>query len=180
MIVPTKFNIDTGMNINHIPLMNFKQADTNSHKLVITILNNGVSIDLSNHTAKIYFKKPDGTEIFQSCSIDDASNGVISCTLTSNTLAAVGTINAEITVYGTDGSIYASITFPITVIGVLRNDASLQSTSEYSGLSDAIAQITNFSAQLTGIENYLNYMPINGGSFDGNDASNVNIDGGTY
>lgn len=30
------------------------------------------------------------------------------------------------------------------------------------------------------LEDYLNYMPINGGDFDGNDDTHISIDGGTY
>ncbi|RAU96845.1 hypothetical protein [Paenibacillus sp. YN15] len=35
-------------------------------------------------------------------------------------------------------------------------------------------------AQLADLRNYLDYMPINGGDFDGNDPSGVVVDGGTY
>ncbi len=35
-------------------------------------------------------------------------------------------------------------------------------------------------AEFQQLKDYLNYMPINGGSFDGNDNLNVTIDGGIY
>lgn len=34
--------------------------------------------------------------------------------------------------------------------------------------------------EMSNLMNYLNYMPINGGDFDGNDPSGPVIDGGTY
>lgn len=36
------------------------------------------------------------------------------------------------------------------------------------------------SASLEDMKEYLNYMPINGGDFDGNNNTHVSIDGGTY
>jgi hypothetical protein len=39
---------------------------------------------------------------------------------------------------------------------------------------------TALSEQLADMMNYLNYMPINGGEFDGNDPVGPTIDGGTY
>lgn len=36
------------------------------------------------------------------------------------------------------------------------------------------------SSQLADMSTYLNYMPINGGTFDGNENNNVMIDGGVY
>lgn len=41
-------------------------------------------------------------------------------------------------------------------------------------------KVKNIDEQLLDMKNYLNYMPINGGDFDGSDDLNVNIDGGTY
>ena len=40
--------------------------------------------------------------------------------------------------------------------------------------------IVNIDEQLEHMAEYLNYMPINGGDFDGNDDTHVIIDGGTY
>jgi len=39
---------------------------------------------------------------------------------------------------------------------------------------------TTVGNRMDDLEEYLNYMPINGGSFDGNDNTHVSIDGGTY
>lgn len=36
------------------------------------------------------------------------------------------------------------------------------------------------AVSLAQLVEYLNYMPINGGDFDGNDNQNLTIDGGTY
>ncbi len=41
-------------------------------------------------------------------------------------------------------------------------------------------QIGNLSADIVQLQDYLNYMPINGGDFDGNEPIGVVIDGGTY
>ena len=42
--------------------------------------------------------------------------------------------------------------------------------------TDLAAHLADFQQ----LKDYLNYMPINGGSFDGNDNLNVTIDGGIY
>jgi len=41
-------------------------------------------------------------------------------------------------------------------------------------------RLDGVDAQLADMMNYLNYMPINGGEFDGNDSEGPTIDGGTY
>lgn len=41
-------------------------------------------------------------------------------------------------------------------------------------------KINDINASLEHMKEYLNYMPINGGDFDGNDSTHVSIDGGTY
>ena len=45
------------------------------------------------------------------------------------------------------------------------------------GIDNKFNEVT---ASLEHMTEYLNYMPINGGDFDGNDNTHVSIDGGTY
>jgi len=44
-------------------------------------------------------------------------------------------------------------------------------------IDEKVEENTSAIGQLT---SYLEYMPINGGAFDGNEPSGVTIDGGTY
>lgn len=159
MIITHPFKIDLSLNNNYIPTMNFKQVDTNSHKLLINLLSNATALDLTNHTTKIYIKKPDNTEVFQECTIEDVLNGQISCILTSNTLAVAGTLKCEISIYGNDGSILATITFLINVIAVLRNDASIESSSDYSALSLALASVQNIDSRFASVNSQLAAIP---------------------
>lgn len=46
--------------------------------------------------------------------------------------------------------------------------------------ADIRQEIENLTSQTNQMANYLNYMPINGGNFDGNEPSGVIIDGGIY
>lgn len=57
--------------------------------------------------------------------------------------------------------------------GTLKNRIDLDYLRTSAQLADTAVQIVN-------LRDYLNYMPINGGDFDGNDPAGPVIDGGTY
>jgi hypothetical protein len=42
------------------------------------------------------------------------------------------------------------------------------------------SRISLHLAEIQQLKDYLNYMPINGGSFDGNDPLGLTVDGGKY
>ena len=147
MIKPIEhiLNIDLANKINMNQSINIKKNDTNSHKFIINIFNNSVVYDLTGTTSRIYFQKSDGTKVFLDCALDVALTGKLSCLLTTQALSYTGLVASEITIYGTSGEILTSVTFNFTVSEVIRDDMAIESTSEFTALTDALAIVTNIT-----------------------------------
>ena len=141
-------NIDLATKINMNQSINIKQNDNNSHKFVINIFNNLVVYDLAGTTSRIYFQKADNTKVFLDCVLDDALTGNISCLLTTQVLSYSGLVGSEITIYGSTGEILTSVTFNFIVSNVIRDDLTIESTSEFTALTDALAVVTNIENKL--------------------------------
>ena len=146
-------NIDLANKINMNNSINIKKNDTNSHKFIINIFNNSVAYDLTGTTSKIYFKKTDGTKVYLDCVLDNAVNGNISRLLTTQSLSCSGNVASEITIYGTAGEILTSVTFNFNVIDIVRDDNAIQSTSEFTALTTALAAVTGFTNVKSEVEN---------------------------
>lgn len=139
------FNIDMVNDVDLNQVINIKKNDTKSHKFIINFFNDSVAYSLTGLSAKIYFHKSDDTNVFQNCDIDNAANGIVSCILSSQTLSCAGIVNAEITLYGTEDEVLTSKTFAFNVIDSVRDDNAIESTNEFSALTDALATAGNFT-----------------------------------
>lgn len=159
--------IDLQNKYNRIRQYEIKQFDTDSHKFAFTLLDSSVAYNLTGLTGKIYIKKPNGQEVFSNLTIDSATGGKLSFLLTTQCLTVPGTVEAEITLYGTSGEVLTSITFTYIVKQLLRDDESIESTNEYTALTEALAEVQNIDnrfaevnslleesqTQITGLEN---------------------------
>jgi len=124
-----------------------KKNDTNSHKFMLSILDNSVPYPLTGYSAKIYIEKRDSSKVFLSCMIDDALNGKISSLLTTQSLTCAGLTTAEVTIYGTAGEILTGMSFNFIVSDVVRDDAAIESTNDFSALTEAIVKVDGWDAQ---------------------------------
>jgi len=138
-------NIDLENKININNSICIKKNDTNSHKFTVNIFNNSVAYNLTGTTTKIYFSKVDNTKVFSNCILDGVINNKISCLLTTQAVSCVGIVAAEITIYGTAGELLTSVTFNFTVTDVIRDDVAIQSTSEFTALTNALAIVTGIN-----------------------------------
>lgn len=139
--------IDLQNKYNRIRQYEIKQFDTDSHKFAFTLLDNSVAYNLTGLTGKIYIKKPDGTEVFSNLTIDNATGGKLSFLLTTQCLTVPGAVEAEITLYGTSGEVLTSITFTYIVKHLLRGDESIESTNEYTALTESLALVETWNQQ---------------------------------
>lgn len=146
------FIIDLQTKYNRIVQYEIKQFDTDSHKFAFTLLNNSVAYNLTGLTGKIYIKKPNGQEVFSNLTIDSATGGKLSFLLTTQCLTVPGVVEAEITLYGNSGEVLTSITFTYIVKPVLRDDTAIESTNEYTALTEALAEVTGFTNLRTEVE----------------------------
>jgi len=144
-IINHTLNMDLANKINMNSPINIKQNDTNSHKFVINLFNSSVSHDLTGTTSRIYFKKSDGTKVFLDCILDSSVNNKLSVLLTTQVLTAIGSVACEITIYGTGGEIQTSFTFNFNVLENIRDDIAIESVSEFTALTNALAVVTTIA-----------------------------------
>ncbi len=122
--------------------IDIQRYDT-GRKLVITLSDNG-SIHSINEGCYAVFTatKPDGNIIYNHCEIVD-NTLVFDLLKNPQVTAAEGEVRCEIRLYGADGSLITSPCFDIVVDKTLYTDDIIESSSEFSALTEAIAANIN-------------------------------------
>lgn len=127
-----------------------KQHDANSRYLVAKIVGSGKDIIVTG-TAQLNATKPDGTHSYVAGSIN--KDGTITIELTSNLLAVDGKISCDITIFNSEDeqqTLLTTSTFYILVDESNYDSGAIESTNEFSTVSDVLAQI---SAERSAAEN---------------------------
>lgn len=134
-----EINVDLVHDSSTISTIQFSQNDRNSAKLLLTITNKGTELDLSQaKSIRMSFKKPDGTRVFQNdCQPVNALKGKYQILLKTQTLAAVGTVIAQIHIEEEDRIIDTQKFFFI-VSDSLASDKAIESTNEFTIIQKAI------------------------------------------
>lgn len=118
-----------------------KQEDTKSRYLSITLTDDNLPLNLTSHTVKVFILKPDNTKVFNNVNILDATQGKIEIELTTQALALPGEIKIELAIYGVDTSILSTKIFSVNVEKTLRDDTAIESSNEFSALTNALGDI---------------------------------------
>ena len=162
---------------------------------VIVVGENKKPIDLSNTSVKIYFtldKNVNEPVYRQDAGIMVDNLGVITVMLEKSYIR-IGNNVLKIALYDEDQTVFLQPLIISCIDPLIGEVADLEIPDDIN-VRDEIYDIRriigdlqdfddNFDSQLEQMSDYLNYMPINGGSFedfDGNDNKNVLIDGGIY
>ncbi|WP_338631122.1 BppU family phage baseplate upper protein [Clostridium baratii] len=116
-----------------------KQNDT-ARYLLFTIVDNGVPFSLQGKEVKIFAVKPDGKLVYNACQITNSTNGETKLNLTSQMLAVPGTLKSEL-VISEGNNILSTIPFEIEVIKSLRDDRAIESTNEFSALTNGLSKL---------------------------------------
>lgn len=154
-------NIELTKKTNIVSNFTMKQNDNKSNKLIITLTENDKVYDLTNLDVKIFFKKSDNTKVFQTCIIIDAPNGLINCILSSQALACTGNVACELAIYGTDEEVLTSTSFIFTVVASIRDDSAIESSNEFTALTDALNSINDAVASIPSVEQLNNNLQSN-------------------
>lgn len=119
-----------------------KRGDT-SRKLLIHLSDGSIPYHISDECyATFTAKKPDGTKINNACTIE---NNVIHYEFTPQTCSAVGTMKAEIKLYGADDKMITSACFLISVYDTVYTEGDeVSSESEMNTLDDLILRANAF------------------------------------
>ncbi len=92
--------------------------------------------------ARLYALKPDGTEVYSDCTIND---GYITAPLDSQTLAVVGTVKCQIQL--TFNGWLTTYLFNVVVDESLVSSSAIESSNEYSALETALDEVQTIVEQ---------------------------------
>ena len=121
-------------------------GDGNVYRLNVLVALSGQIVDLTGHTARITFVKPDGHIVWQNMTIDDATSGSMYCVFENQVYAVEGTVQAEIELYDNGTNRLTTATFTLTARRGLLDDSAVESSSEYTALDDALQSVQGFDS----------------------------------
>lgn len=111
------------------------QADSNSRYLDVSLFNNGVPLDLTGHEVKIFMAKPEESgEIWNDGVITNAKEGRCEFLMTTEALARMGHLQAQISIWKDNTEILSTQIFEINVTKTLLGNSSVESSNEYGTL----------------------------------------------
>lgn len=118
--------------------IDIQRYDT-GRKLVITLSDNGAVYQIGDGCLAVFTAtKPDGNILYNRCDI--VANAIVfDLLMNPQVSAAEGEVRCEIRLYGADGSLITSPCFDIVVDKTVYTDNIIESSSEYSALTQAIA-----------------------------------------
>ena len=118
-----------------------KRGENGARRLAIALYMHSVPYMADAGTTAVFRAiKPDNTKLFNSATITD---NVVIVELTTQTVAALGTVRCELSIYGTNNELLYSPQFDIIVEDYLYSDTAIESTNEYTDLTDAISKVNN-------------------------------------
>lgn len=122
-----------------------KQGEAKSRLLSVYLCYGSVPYIIKpGATAIIHAVKPDATEIYNDCEI---SGDVINYLMDPQMLAAPGSVNCELSIFGPDGEVLFSPEFEVLVSDKLSNDEEIVSSDEFSALTTAMSEAAGLTAK---------------------------------
>ena len=113
-----------------------KNTDT-GRKLCVSLREGGTPYIIADDCyAAFKATKPDGTILFNDCTIED--NEIV-YEFTEQTCAAIGRSRCEIALYGPDDKLITSPRFALLVDGTIYPDGRVESTDEFSALTKMVS-----------------------------------------
>ena len=118
-----------------------KRGENGARRLAIALYMHSVPYMADAGTTAVFRAiKPDNKKLFNSTTITD---NVVTVGLTTQTVAALGTVRCELSIYGTNNELLYSPQFDIIVEDYLYSDTAIESTNEYTDLTEAISKVNN-------------------------------------
>lgn len=117
--------------------LHMRQGDTKTQKIIVRFFSGTAeyaTVGIASATFRA--KKPDGTILFNDCAVSEQG---IAYLVTSQSIAAAGDVECEITLYGSDGEVLGTPRFLIEVEESLYADSAVESTDEFTALQSAVA-----------------------------------------
>ena len=144
----TSLNLDAWLVKNVYVKAN--QGEVNSRFLEVTLTDKGTPVNLTGKTVTFYATKPDGNVIYNLCTLDDATHGIVSVCLTSQMSAAAGKMPCEIHITDTNSATLKFVGLELEIIKCANLDDAVESTSEFTALQVAMAEFSTAEVKIDG------------------------------
>ena len=148
MTTTTSLNLDAWLVKNVYVKAN--QGEVNSRFLEVTLTDKGTPVNLTGKTVTFYATKPDGNVIYNLCTLDDATHGIVSVCLTSQMSAAAGKMPCEIHITDTNSATLKFVGLELEIIKCANLDDAVESTSEFTALQVAMAEFSTAEVKIDG------------------------------
>lgn len=137
---------------NKVPQITFNKNDRLTSIIAVKLNADGYDIDLTNKTIDIYIKKPDDKKVYSSMQVADAEQGILYIELPTQALTAAGTCTVELRIQESD-EVRIPASFTYNVIDSIIDDSAIESTNEFSALTDKINEVNKILEEgIDGIE----------------------------
>lgn len=118
-----------------------KRGENGARRLAIALYMHSVPYMADAGTTAVFRAiKPDNTQLFNSATITD---NVVTVGLTTQTVASLGTVRCELSIYGMNNELLYSPQFDVIVEDYLYSDTAIESTDEYTNLTEALSTVNN-------------------------------------
>lgn len=166
----------------HVPDIDAKQHDLKSRFLKIKLFNEAKEFNVNDRDLafKFFARKPDGTEVFNNCTVE---NNFVVIELTSQTLAVAGKVKAELMIYGkVNGEVLTTKPFIINVIESINSQSAIESTNEYSVIMNIVKELEEYWRihryySIYDVKSDIVNVPINIAELTREDSVNVYLNG---
>lgn len=125
---------------NKVPQITFNKNDRLTSIIAVKLNADGESVNISDKTVDIYVKKPDDKKVYSSMQVADAEQGILYIELPTQALTAAGTCTVELRIQS-DNEVRIPASFTYNVIDSIIDDSAIESTNEFSALTDKINEV---------------------------------------
>lgn len=133
-----------------------KQGDTKSRYILVNLISNSTYYDLSDCAVDIYGIKKDKTIFFNHATVTNAKQGQFEIELTTQALAVPGEIEIQILILGTNDEKLTTFSFFIDVEKTIIDDAAIESTNEFTALTEALSSVQNIDNRFREVDEQFN------------------------
>ena len=117
-------------------------GDSNGRKLVVQVINQEVSENLSGTTLSLGWKSRNGAKGLDAFNVVDASKGIFEIYYTTEMLSNIGNIEASLILIDSTSRIESS-TFTISVRPSTVDDESVESENSFTALTEALVKVND-------------------------------------
>lgn len=125
---------------NKVPQITFNKNDRYTSIIAVKLNADGYAVNLNDKTIDIYIKKPDDKKVYSSMQVVDAEQGILYIELPTQALTAAGACTVELRIQSND-EVRIPASFTYNVIDSIIDDSAIESTNEFSALTDKINEV---------------------------------------